>query len=107
MPDASAVGASHDIIQILFYFVCGLSLAIGSGVVWFCRYILLPMRDRHFTYLDHQEIFMDQMLRDNTERTEMHRDNLKKLSEIHRISQEIHSKIKCPVADPKGPMQHA
>lgn len=104
MPDAISVANSRDVVQILFYFICALGLGIALSVAWFAKYILLPMRDRHFQYLDHQEKFMDQVTSDNNLRSEMHKDNLKKLSELHRLAMEIKEKtdkISCP-AGPAG-----
>lgn len=58
MPDANQIAASHDAVQMLFYFVCALALAIGAGIAWFAKYMLIPMRDRGMKHLDYEEAFM-------------------------------------------------
>ena len=107
----NAVAASRDIVQMLFYFVCALSSAITVGAVWFARYIVLPMKDRHFSFMDKQEEFMTKLLLENADRTQMHRDNLRKLSEIHALVQRVDSKINCPTDPhhhaPRGAAGHA
>lgn len=96
MPDAQAVAASRDIVQILFYFVCALGAGVALSLAWFAKYMLVPARDRHFVFIDHQMLFMDRMEKSSEERLQMHRDNLKRLSEIYRLTNEINGKIKCP-----------
>ena len=94
LPESGA--AAHDIVQMLFYFVCVLSFAIGSSIVWFAKYMLLPLRDGHLQHLANTKQFMDKMEQDNEKRSEMHRENLEKLEEIHELQKQIKDRIKCP-----------
>lgn len=103
-PDATAVAASHDIVQILFYFVCILASGGAAVVVWLAKYMLIPARDRHFQ-------FMDRLEASEGTKSQMHRDNLKTLGDIYRDTQEIKdhtkeikSKIRCPRPENPGPL---
>src|SRR5689334_21651553 len=96
MPDPQAIASSRDVVQMLFYFVCALGFSIGVGIAAFFKLMLIPLRDGVLDYLIHEKKFMDQMAIDNSTRTEMHRENLNKLSEIHVLAKEIKEKIRCP-----------
>lgn len=92
MPDATQIAASQNLAQYLFYFICVMGLAIGGATIWFGKYILLPVRDRHFAFLDAQvgfmkamETMLGEMHSDDKSRTKMHEENLKKLSELHKV----------------------
>ena len=50
-PDVNALAASHDVVQILFWFVVALAGSISGSLIWFARYILIPARDEHFAFL--------------------------------------------------------
>lgn len=100
MPDATQIAASQSLSQYLFYFICVMGLAMGGSAAWFAKYILLPVRDRHFGFLDAQVAFMrametmlGDMASDDQTRKKMHEENLKKLSEIHHVMIAIHRKV--------------
>lgn len=99
--DPEVVAKTHDMIQYLFYFVCVLAFTIFSMAAWFAKYILLPARDRHFTFLDAQIAFMNavasmlkEMYLGDNARQKMHEQNLKKLSELYRVCALIYTRIR-------------
>lgn len=116
MPDAGSVAASHDIVQMLFYFVCALAVAISVASASIFRFILLPLKDGALDFFKHQVIFMDTMViaihemkSGDAARSEMHKQNLEKLVEIREVQEEIRNKIRCPVEykPPMGAAGHA
>jgi hypothetical protein len=109
MPDATSVGASHDIVQILFWFVVALGTGMAAAATWIGKYMLLPFRDRHFEFLSAQIGFMEtvkimltKMEEKDAQRFQMHQDNLRKLSDLHKLAEATHNKIKCDL--PRGPL---
>lgn len=113
MPDATVIAASHDVMQYMFYFICAMGLFIASSMAWFARYILLPFRDAHFEYLKSQVSFMESIKvtltkveEEGEQRSAMHMENLKRLSDLHKVAVEIKEKIRCPSEHPRGAAGH-
>lgn len=54
MDSLPALPLDSSVPQVLVWIIGTLTLALLGGIVWAAKYIIIPSRDRHFTYLDAQ-----------------------------------------------------
>lgn len=80
------VPPTDNVLSFLLWLISFLVLGFAGSLVWIAKYVIIPMRDRHFKNLDNQEensvmqtTAMHAMVAQNSERMQMHKDNLKLL----------------------------
>jgi hypothetical protein len=108
MPVIPAPPLDGSLQQVLIWIVVFLFVSFAAMIAWLAKYIALPMRDRHFQFMDKQEEFMvqvnehdkeisvhnaqvaqaiDLMNREGAARLAMHRENTTTLARIeHKLA---------------------
>jgi hypothetical protein len=96
MPDASAAAASHDIVQMLFYFICILGAAIGGGLIWLAKAVIIPLKDAGIDYLKNQVSQATAVRETLTEVAAIREKYFERLASIDKSLAEIKKEINCP-----------
>ena len=97
-PDPHAIAASHDIVQILFWFIVVMAGGISGAVAWLAKYVVLPVKDAHIEYLKVNTasvVKVEQCLTSISQSTTqtadvaLHSDRQRRLHEINHAQQEL------------------